>query len=106
VKPAWAGFESDLNRLSCLDVDRRKLTDLLRRYFVANGLTCDWDAIEFTPDERLITALAMVCPLDPQEKQLLLEAEDCHRRAAIFMGLLEMAVVEAEKTAGGSSNIH
>lgn len=99
--PNWAGYESDMTKEGpCLDIGRDRMTSLLKRYFEANGLTCDWEAVEVTPDERLITCLAMVCPLEPKEKQALLEAENCRVRAEMFLNLLEMAVRESESGCG------
>lgn len=91
VKPEWTAYKSDLEEIS-VDMDRNKLKSLLRKYFDNEGMTCDWDAIEDTPDGKLITCLSMVCPLDPSEKQALLEAKCNNTRAKMFITLLEMAV--------------
>ncbi|MBI1327710.1 MAG: peptidase S16 [Alphaproteobacteria bacterium] len=101
VTPDWSDFREDMKAEGpCLDIERSRMTGLLKRYFEANGLTCDWEAVEVTPDERLITCLAMVCPLEPKEKQALLEAENCRIRAEMFLNLLEMAVRESESGCG------
>ena len=88
----WSGFSEDLQFHDCLGIDRNHLKDLLRSYFNMEGLSCSWDSIDSASDDKLITALSMICPLDPGEKQALLEAACCRSRAKMFMTMLEMAV--------------
>lgn len=94
VRPDWTGFEADLEKIGCLGLDRSHLTDLLKHYFSINELSMDWELLDAIADESLLTALAMICPLSPPEKQALLEAPCCKARAALFMNLLEIAVRE------------
>jgi len=47
--------------------------------------------VEATPDEPLVTTVAMACPFAPGEKQALLEARDLAERAALLTALIEMA---------------
>lgn len=88
----WIPWRHDLRAAGCLNIDRSHLSALLKDYFVLNELSCRWDHIENTPDERLITCLSMICPFAPEEKQALLEAKTCRDRAQVFMTMLEMAV--------------
>lgn len=88
----WTAFPKDREANDCLGIDRNHLKDLLRNYFDLQGLSCSWDAIDSASDDKLMTALAMICPLDPGEKQALLEADCCRTRAKMFMTMLEMAV--------------
>ncbi len=92
VKPQWNGFLDDLSTDRCMDLDREKLFGFLERYFEIHGLSCSWESIRSTPNEKLITALAMICPLDACEKQALLEARTCQERAELFMTMLELSV--------------
>lgn len=94
VKPDWNPYKSDLDINDCQGLDRGRLHDNLKQYFQTQELTCDWDAIKNTPDNKLITCLSMICPFQPQEKQALLEATCCNERARTFMAMLEMAVHE------------
>ncbi|HRC27013.1 MAG TPA: LON peptidase substrate-binding domain-containing protein [Alphaproteobacteria bacterium] len=96
VTPEWAPYRGDLMAAGCLDLDRDRLTALLRVYLSRNEMTCAWESIARTPDERLMTCLSMICPFEPQEKQALLEAPTCRDRAALFMTLLEIAVQAKE----------
>lgn len=95
VMPDFARWENDL---AADDgdpaIDRQRLLGALRRYFAIHGITADWEAIEQTPDGRLMTTLAMACPFSPQEKQALLESETPAARAAALIAILEMAVLD------------
>lgn len=88
----WQPFADDLQAPDCLGIDRNHLKDLLRNYFHLEGMSCSWDSIDGASDDKLITALSMICPLDASEKQALLEAACCRTRARMFMTMLEMAV--------------
>ena len=97
VKADWAPYAGDLEQLadnpsSLLDRDR--LIPSLRQYFDLHGLSADWDAIERTPDDRLVMTLCMICPFAPGEKQALLEAPDLSARADIMQALIAMAAHE------------
>ena len=45
-------------------------------------------------NEKLITALAMVCPLEAREKQALLETPTLKEQSQMFITLIEMAALE------------
>jgi Lon protease-like protein len=87
----WAPFDADLEERE-FTLDRKRLTELLQAYFRQQGLSANWDAVGQTPDERLMTSLAMICPFEPSEKQALLEASCLSERARLMMALLEFAV--------------
>jgi len=92
IKPAWDGFKNDLDLETCLGLDRERLRKLLRHYFEKEGMECSWKAIEDTHDNKLITCLAMACPLSGTDKQQLLEAKCCKTRANMFFKMLEVAI--------------
>lgn len=96
VRTDWADFSHDRQSSDCLGIDRQQLKDLLRSYFDIEGLSCSWDSIDGANDDKLMTALSMICPLDPGEKQALLEATCCRSRAKMFMTMLEMAIHNAK----------
>jgi Lon protease-like protein len=73
-------------------VDRTRLNRLLQSYFRQQEMSCDWDKVDIAPDSDLLTALAMICPLKPSEKQALLEAVDVQCRTELFMAMIEMAI--------------
>ncbi len=92
IEPDWSAFRDDFKPLDSLDLDRPLLKKMLGDYFDLQGLSCDWDAVDGTPDERLITCLSMICPFEPGEKQALLEAVCGRERAIKFMTMLKMAL--------------
>ncbi len=96
VKPDWKDYKSDLEKSGCKNLNRDRLHDLLKSYFDAQELSCDWDTVEATNDAKLITCLSMICPFSPKEKQALLEAECINERAKTFMTMLEMAFHDKE----------
>jgi hypothetical protein len=93
VRPDWSTFQDVPGKPNlCIDIDREKLHALLKSYFHKEGMACEWELLAATPDQYLITTLAMICPFEPQDKQALLEATDCKARGALFMELLDMAI--------------
>ena len=89
VRGDLARFARDLEPDSGV-VDREPMLRALRAYFSARGFDANWDAINEMPDGALVSTLAMVCPFEPAEKQLLLEAESAVERSKALLALLEM----------------
>jgi len=99
----WGHYQEDLLPDEAETLDRERLVGSLRQYFDRQGITADWDTIRNTPDERLVTTLAMICPFEPIEKQALLEAETLANRSDLLLTMLEMANVDE---AGGNHARH
>jgi len=99
----WSGWREDLQpeALTTGHIDRERLLQALRGYFASTGLSGDWDAIQETPDERLVTSLAMICPFEPSEKQALLEAPDLAERARTMTAIMEMSMLSSGESGGG-----
>src|SRR6516164_6817843 len=62
-------------------------------FFADQPVRIDWKAIEETADDRLIVSLAMLCPFEAAEKQILLEASSPSDRARVMIALLESAAL-------------
>lgn len=92
VKPDWTNFGPDMEHTGCPDLDRAELNQILKVFFEQHGLTVSWALIEDIPNDGLVTALAMVCPLSPSEKQALLEAPCCQTRANLLFKILDLSV--------------
>ena len=94
VRAEYGDFAADLAVADGVDtpptVDRAELLGALRPYFRARGIEANWDAVEQTADDMLVTTLSMVCPFDVPEKQALLEAPDCGERARMLVALMRM----------------
>jgi hypothetical protein len=100
MEPDFASFRADLVPDSG-GFDRAALLSALKVYFQRHGLEADWQAVEKADDERLVTSLAMLCPFDPSEKQVLLEAADLSRRAEAMTAILQMAAHQPEAEGDG-----
>ncbi len=98
----YSRFRGDLGDASEADVDRDRLLAAMRGYFDLQDVKLDWDAVEKTPIDRLVTSLAMTCPFGPNERQALLEASGAGERAGIIVTLLEMALAETGGASGAS----
>ena len=96
VVPSFARWQDDLaaetTGATVGAFDRDRLVRGLRAYFTARNITVDWNAITETPDERLVTTLAMLCPFAPQEKQALLEYSTTAERGRAMIALIEMGL--------------
>ncbi len=93
IRPEWTPFLSDLGDDGAGAFDRERLVELMRVYFKKNGISVDWNAVRAAPDDVLLPTVIMICPLPPNEKQALLEAEGYAARASMLMALLEMATM-------------
>ena len=94
VDVSWERFAADLEESGPALFDRARLVEGLKTYFKIQGISANWDAIESTPDERLVTSLAMICPFEPSEKQALLECRSLSERASMMIAIIEMSVLD------------
>tara|TARA_A100001037_G_scaffold241102_1_gene221216 strand:- start:1071 stop:1760 length:690 start_codon:yes stop_codon:yes gene_type:complete len=101
VQPDFAPYLADLEPDSSAVTERDRLLSGLKAYFEQRGIGADWDALVKTPDERLVTTISMVCPFDPAEKQVLLEADNMAQRSKLLIGF-----VEASLRADGDNRIN
>jgi len=90
MKVDYTLFTDDLAVPDDAGVRRETLLPMLRRYFERHNMEVDWGCIEKAPSERLVNYLAMICPFDACEKQVLLEAPTICERARILIGLLQI----------------
>jgi hypothetical protein len=93
VRADWSRFQDDLIAPAPTQIPRGPLTRILHDYFKQQNIDADWDVVEKTPDELLVSSLVMICPFAPNERQALLEAPDLSSRADMLTTLLEMAAV-------------
>jgi uncharacterized protein len=91
VRADFARFAVDLeDRDEAIDLDRSRFLAILRRYLDAKGIGVEWEAARQAPAEALVNSLAMGLPLDPAEKQALLEAESAAERVRVLTTLMEI----------------
>lgn len=99
VEPDFSGYGADLAEEGEADVDRGALFTQLKAFFARKAIEANWEAMEKADDASLVTALAMVCPFSPAEKQALLEATNTARRAETLIALLQMGGAEDDEDA-------
>lgn len=75
-------------------INRTLLLNTFKEYLKVNGMDTDWDAIEQTDDNTLVTALCMMSPYGNAEKQALLEAKDLNTRAETLIAITEIALAK------------
>jgi hypothetical protein len=92
VRADYSRFRTDM-QASETTLDRPRLVTALKRFFSANNLAIDWKALEQLDNAALVGTISMVAPLEPVEKQALLEAEDGTMRGKLLIGLLESSVM-------------
>jgi Lon protease-like protein len=93
VKPDWKPYLTDLGENDPSDIDRERLLELMQIYFKKNSISVDWNVVKNAPNDVLLPTIIMICPLAPNEKQALLEAESFAARANMLVTLLEMAAM-------------
>lgn len=100
VRADLAPFAQDLRNPEAVKIEREPILAALKSYLAARHLGADWKALEALPEERVVDALCMLCPLPPTEKQALLEAPTEVARAETLLTLLRM---DAYAQPGGST---
>jgi len=98
----WHSYADDLTPADEADINRKHLIETLENYFKIQGIVADWNAVQNTPSDMLISSLVMICPLPPNEKQALLEASDLKSRAELLKTLLEMASLPQGESEGSA----
>ena len=93
VMANYGAYEGDLAPAEGRVPGRERLLGALRTYFEREGVAADWTAVTASGDEPLVTALSMICPFGPEEKQALLEAPTIGRRTELLAALIEMAAL-------------
>ncbi|GAB0115223.1 LON peptidase substrate-binding domain-containing protein [Acidisoma sp. C75] len=83
-----------------LDLPREELLTSLEGYFARHQLSADWEAVNALEDEDLLTALCMMCPFEPSEKQALLEAGSLQERGRILQALLTFGLHAQDPESG------
>ena len=54
--------------------------EILKKYLDSAQIASDWEVLRKAKEEVLVNSLSMLCPFEPEEKQVLLEAESLNIR--------------------------
>ena len=93
VIPDWSRFALDFEKQNDQPLmDRQRFLGALKRYLRAKDLDADWNSLEQTPDLRLVGSLTCLLPLEPADKQAVLESIEPSRQADALLAILEMSV--------------
>ena len=90
VRPDYGPWAGDFGPQDSAAIDRDELAGALKAYLAARQLGVDWDAIDKTSTDELVSIVAMVCPFSPLEKQALLQSRTLTERAETIISLLTM----------------
>lgn len=88
-------YKGDLVEQADFNFDRPRLIKALKGYFGSLDVQPNWEEIEQTSNEKLITILAMACPFEVNERQALLESPTLKHQSELITFLIEMATVES-----------
>lgn len=91
---AVANYErylQDLQETVDVKINRKQLLKALESYFHQYDVAPNWQEIDKTTDEHLITVLSMVCPFHAREKQALLEMPNITLQSEMITKLIEFA---------------
>jgi len=95
VVPDFTPYIEDMTRPvtpeSAPVAGRDALIAAMARYFEIKGIEADMSSIDDAPDALLVNTLAMTCPLEPGEKQALLECLDTDGRAELLRRIFKIA---------------
>jgi Lon protease-like protein len=94
VIPEWNRFRADYDQTPPEPVlaDRERFFAALQRYFRSRELKVEAGSLTRLPAAALINRLATVLPLEPAEKQAVVEAVGAAERADALLAALELAV--------------
>ena len=89
----WSDYTGDLGGAQTdPEFDRDRFLQLLGRYFNAANLSTDWESLAKADEELLVNSLAMMCPFEPEEKQVLLESDGLPARRQTLVTLMEFSL--------------
>lgn len=98
VVPDWNRFLPDLE-MSERDADntpgREFLLRQLRSYFEVKALQVDWKLLGQLPTLQLVHSMTVLLPLEPVEKQTILETVEAPERTVALQSALQFGLSEA-----------
>lgn len=92
VEPAWDRFAIDYDDVDMELGDRGAFMDALRRYTEVRGVEVPWEDVDKMGDADLVNLLCTHLPLEPEDKQALVETISLDERAELMRGLMQMSV--------------
>ncbi|MGF1612914.1 MAG: LON peptidase substrate-binding domain-containing protein [Gammaproteobacteria bacterium] len=93
----WRRFSTDYEETDADIPDRHHIMALLRTYSATLGLDIAWDELSKLSGTALINLLSTRLPLNPNDKQALIEAVRVVDRAQLLSALLEMYIAHPKQ---------
>lgn len=90
VTPDWAPFAHDMAEHEFTLPDRPRFLTVVQEYLKTRQARLDWKGIEEVADDDLVIAMAQMTPLEPEEKQSLLECADLEAVAEMMTAMFEV----------------
>ncbi|HXK56020.1 MAG: LON peptidase substrate-binding domain-containing protein [Gammaproteobacteria bacterium] len=99
IEPLWSRFLADLEAPpNNSDENKDEILELLRRYFKINKLSVDWELLEPLSTLVLVHTMTTLLPLEPAEKQAILETETLPDRTRVLRSTLEFGLRQSSHT--------
>ena len=89
----WENFSKDLN-INVNSSDLKTLKTTLKKYFQIKNIRANMDAIDTFNDYNFADQITMICPLENNEKQLLLETTSILKRNKLLQTILDSYISE------------
>ena len=93
----WKNFDEDFREKE-INISHGNLKEALKRYFHLKKIRVNMDSIDTINEYNLADQLAMICPLSPEEKQLLLETVSLARRNKLLLSMIESSISELDSS--------
>jgi Lon protease-like protein len=90
VVPDWTSFSHDMAEHDFQLADRPRFLSVVQEYLKTRQARLDWKGIEEVADDDLVIAMAQMSPLEPEEKQSLLECADLDAVAEMMTAMFEV----------------
>ena len=88
----WDFYSNDLVPFEGINsFDRNGFLEILKKYLDSAQIASDWDVLKEAREEVLVNSLSMLCPFEPEEKQVLLEAETIVKRLDVLVTLMKLS---------------
>ena len=88
----WDFYKNDLIPFEGMNsFDRKGFLEILKKYLDSAQIASDWEVLKKAREEVLVNSLSMLCPFEPEEKQVLLEAETIVNRLDVLVTLMKLS---------------
>tara|TARA_B100001179_G_scaffold130953_1_gene93955 strand:+ start:2123 stop:2764 length:642 start_codon:yes stop_codon:yes gene_type:complete len=90
-------YQSDLVETNKLDLEKKEIIEFLKKNINFTNWT-NWETIEKSPAENIINYTTMFGALAPEEKQLILEAEELKKRMELLKSAIHINSAQSESS--------